>query len=39
MKEVLDILIPLAFVAFMVFIFSGYHASKRSQDEDAQNKK
>ncbi len=37
MKEVLDVLIPLAFVVFMVFIFGGYHASKRKQEEEKKN--
>lgn len=39
MKEVLDILIPAAFVVFMVFIFGGYHANKRQKEEDNEKKK
>ncbi len=39
MKEVLDVLIPLAFVVFMVFVFGGYHASKRKQEEEREEKK
>ena len=38
MKEVLDIVIPLAFIGFMVFIFGGYHASKRKQEEEREEK-
>jgi len=32
-KEFFDIVIPLAFIGFMVFIFAGYHASKRKKDK------
>jgi len=32
-KAFLDIVIPLAFVGFLVFIFAGYHASKRKEDK------
>jgi len=32
-KEVFDIIIPIAFVGFLVFIFAGYHASKRQKDK------
>ena len=38
MKEVLDIVIPLAFVAFMLFIFGGYHANKRQQEEEREER-
>jgi len=32
-SEFFDIVIPLAFIGFLVFIFAGYHASKREQDK------
>jgi len=38
-KEVLDIVIPLAFVIFMVFIFGGYHSTKSKQREEEREKK
>ena len=39
MKEILDIAIPLAFVAFMVFIFGGYHSTKSKEREEERKKK
>jgi len=37
-KEVLDIVIPLAFVLFMVFVFGGYHSTKSKQREEEREK-
>jgi len=31
-KEFFDIVVPIAFIVFLVFIFAGYHASKRDKD-------
>jgi len=33
MKEFFDIFMPIAFIGFLVFIFAGYHASKRDKDK------
>jgi hypothetical protein len=32
-KAFFDVAIPLAFILFLVFIFAGYHASKRDQEK------
>lgn len=33
MLQVLDTIIIILFVLFMIYIFRGYHLSKRAQDE------
>jgi uncharacterized membrane protein len=41
-KEILDIVVLIAFVGFMVYIFGGYHSNKRQQEkerEERENKK
>jgi hypothetical protein len=32
-KELLDIVVAAAFILFLIFIFAGYHASRRDQDK------